>query len=1060
MHSRSRRVFAIVGIVLVAVVAGSFALPGVARHLAIARIRAITHRPVSIGALDLRLSTGHITIHDLRITERDGRTPFAGFARLDLRVRWLPLARGHVWIRDLVLQRPTVNVVRSPEGFNLADMIGSAEGGQGEPLDVTVERFALIDGTLALEDRALPEPRTWTSRSIVIAGRNFSTRRDDGEALGTSVTAGAATSVDVRRMRLYPIHLEATATTRGLDLALARLYVPPASPVTVERGLASSTLRVTYDHRAGVRAEATNELTDVVLARPGEADPLAIVPKLTAELTRFSFEQGRIEVGRFEVTGSATVRDPTAGPRARTQLSKVRASIADVTWPITTPGRLDVETAIPGGGTATLAGTLRPPPDASQLRLRLAAVDLAPWTRLLPVAARISGLGEVDLSVDEPLAVGVPARVRGSAAVSRLAIGDGKRELAGAQRITAAGIEARWPERIGIDRLTIAEPRAVVERDRTGAFPVRALFAGPVAPAGPPSTARAASSRPAPRVEVPAPRVEVKEIAVRGGALTWHDAAVTPAARLEVAQLEGTVTGGAWPLRQPLSVRAALRPPGGGELRVAGRVGVAPVAADVRVTAVSADLAPYRPYVPTVARITGRADAELAVVVPPGGDGPITARGTAGVSRLDVRDQERSVMKAERAAASGVDLAWPGRLTARQLLLTRPWVLIERDEQAALTLRPLLAPPPAARASAPAPTPVAPDGRPAAGFPITFGEIVVDDGGARVVDRGVTPAFALDLYHLAGRVERFTTGAAGQPGRVELTGRVGNEGHVTLRGTVGPLGGPFRLDVESDIRSVAMTRANPYLVHHIAWEARDGWLSSHLRCRIDGQTLDARTELVLSGLQVARVATEDGARARLGLPLGTMVSLMKDRRGEIRLALPVGGRLNDPRFEFSEAIWGAVRTVAVNAITAPVSWIGRVRATPDARIQRIEIDPIPFAAGAATPTPEGREQVTRLVAFLQQMRETRMTLTPVVAPAEVAPNGKAPAELGAQRIDAVRDLVKKAGVDPDRLVKAGTVDTREGGEPQVKLELAEPESPSKLEKRPNPILRRLPGFRE
>jgi len=417
-------------------------------------------------------------------------------------------------------------------------------------------------------------------------------------------------------------------------------------------------------------------------------------------------------------------------------------------------------------------------------------------------------------------------------------------------------------------------------------------------------------------------------------------------------------------------------------------------------------------------------------------------------------------MKAERAAASGVDLAWPGRLTARQLLLTRPWVLIERDEQAALTLRPLLAPPPAARASAPASTPVATDGRPAAAFPITFGEIVVDDGGARVVDRGVKPAFALDLYHLAGRVERFTTGAAGQPGRVELTGRVGNEGHVTLRGTLGPLGGPLRLDIESDVRSVAMTRANPYLVHHVAWEARDGWLSSRLRCRIDGQTLDARTDLVLSGLQVARVATEDGARARLGLPLGMIVSLMKDRRGEIRLALPVGGRLNDPRFEFSEAIWGAVRTVAVNAITAPVSWIGRVRATPDARIQRIEIDPIPFTAGAATPTPEGREQVTRLVAFLQQMRETRMTLTPVVAPGEVAPNGKAPEDLGAQRIDAVRDLVKKAGVDPDRLVKAGMVDTREGGEPQVKLELAEPESPPKLEKRPNPILRRLPGFRE
>src|SRR5438309_9139554 len=36
-------------------------------------------------------------------------------------------------------------------------------------------------------------------------------------------------------------------------------------------------------------------------------------------------------------------------------------------------------------------------------------------------------------------------------------------------------------------------------------------------------------------------------------------------------------------------------------------------------------------------------------------------------------------------------------------------------------------------------------------------------------------------------------------------------------------------------------------------------------------------------------------RSRIGLPLGMIVALMKDRRGDIRLSLPVGGRLSDPR---------------------------------------------------------------------------------------------------------------------------------------------------------------------
>ena len=76
-----------------------------------------------------------------------------------------------------------------------------------------------------------------------------------------------------------------------------------------------------------------------------------------------------------------------------------------------------------------------------------------------------------------------------------------------------------------------------------------------------------------------------------------------------------------------------------------------------------------------------------------------------------------------------------------------------------------------------------------------------------------------------------------------------------------------------------------------------------------------------------------------------IVSLMKDSHGDIRVALPVTGRLSDPRFDFSEAIWSTIRNVVVKAITAPLSWIGRVRYTDDARIDSIDLDPIPFAPG-------------------------------------------------------------------------------------------------------------------
>ena len=200
-----------------------------------------------------------------------------------------------------------------------------------------------------------------------------------------------------------------------------------------------------------------------------------------------------------------------------------------------------------------------------------------------------------------------------------------------------------------------------------------------------------------------------------------------------------------------------------------------------------------------------------------------------------------------------------------------------------------------------------------------------------------------------------------------MAGRVGGDSTLSLRGTMGPLGGPLRLDMNAELRGFAVPRTNPYLVQQVAWEARSGWLTTSVRCRIDGDALDARTDILLSRLEVARAAGHDGAQARVGLPLGMIVALMKDRRGDIRLSLPVGGRLSDPRFDMSEALWSTVRNVAVKAITAPVSWIGRVQVGSDSRIQRVDVDPIAFAPGSATLAPEAREQVARLAAFLEQV---------------------------------------------------------------------------------------------
>ena len=306
--------------VLVSLVAAAglrLALPELIRLTVVARVRAITGRAVSLDGVDVALLSGRVALRGFRLADRSGESePFAEFGRLDLHLRLPSLLRGHLWVREAILRDPTVRVIRYPDGeFNLSDLIRQS-GEARQVLEVTVDRFVQVNGTSTLEDRALPEPRTWRSEQIAIEAHNLSSRPQYGTAVASSVTGGAPVSLRVERLRLYPIDLQATVTIEGVDLAMGRVYLPPDAPVMVDGGRASTSVQVNLEAREGLRLDATTRVEDVVLTRRG-GEPLARVPVLTTTLAGLHFRPGGMALARLAVDGSADGRRsecPAAGP--------------------------------------------------------------------------------------------------------------------------------------------------------------------------------------------------------------------------------------------------------------------------------------------------------------------------------------------------------------------------------------------------------------------------------------------------------------------------------------------------------------------------------------------------------------------------------------------------------------------------------------------------------------------------------------------------------------------------------------------------------------------------
>ena len=468
---------------LVAATGLRLALPELIRLVVVARVQAITGRAVSLDAVDVALLRGRVALRGFRVADRASeREPFAEFDRLDLHLRLPALLRGHLWLRELVLHDPTVRVIRYPgDEFNLSDLVRQS-GEANRVLEVTVDRFVVVNGTTTLEDRALPEPRTWRSEQMAVEAHGLSSRPQYGTAVASSVTGGAPVSVRVERLRLYPIDLLATVTIDGLDLALGRVYLPADTPVGLDRGRGSTSVRVSLDAKEGLRLDATAHVEDVVLTRRA-GGALARVPTLTGALDGLRFGPDGMALARLALDASGAVVDPSTGSAARFAPTTLHARVTDLTWPVSQPAGLDLSTRVQGRGALSLAGTLHPPTAPSELRLRLQDFDLAPWARFTPLSGRAHGSrggGPPDPRTSpRRAAVANPGDDR--AQECRACPTAPARPLQ-AQRIEASGLALDWPDRLRIGRLAIREPRAVVERGPAGDFAIARLFGPPAGP--------------------------------------------------------------------------------------------------------------------------------------------------------------------------------------------------------------------------------------------------------------------------------------------------------------------------------------------------------------------------------------------------------------------------------------------------------------------------------------------------------------------------------------------------------------------------------------------------
>jgi hypothetical protein len=414
------------------------------------------------------------------------------------------------------------------------------------------------------------------------------------------------------------------------------------------------------------------------------------------------------------------------------------------------------------------------------------------------------------------------------------------------------------------------------------------------------------------------------------------------------------------------------------------------------VTLKDAAMAAYAAFVPIAGPVGGRVDALLKVGGTFTDAVAVTASGAATARAFTLGPPASAPVKIERLAASGIDVRWPERVRVDQVVIVRPSARIERERDGTFPLRALLAPReqgPPASASAAAPstarteTVAAPSGTPATPpLAIEIGTVTIEDGDVRFLDRSTTPFYSEEVTRLALTL-RGLTNAAERRASLAAQAVVGSTGALSLTGEVAPFGQPFFVEVTGQLRELALPRTNPYVSRFMDWVIGSGRLTTEFHYRISGDELEATNDILVQRLAVTRLPTGPDSDKKIGVPLGLAVSLLKDSHGDIRLSIPVGGKLSAPEFSFGEAIVSTLKNVLTKLITAPFRAVGRLftkgEEQGEVRAEDLAIDPVVFQPGTAAVTPEAEQQLQRVADFLRASPAVAVNVRPVVSASDV-----------------------------------------------------------------------------
>lgn len=145
----------------------------------------------------------------------------------------------------------------------------------------------------------------------------------------------------------------------------------------------------------------------------------------------------------------------------------------------------------------------------------------------------------------------------------------------------------------------------------------------------------------------------------------------------------------------------------------------------------------------------------------------------------------------------------------------------------------------------------------------------------------------------------------------------------------------MNMSINYNIEKMRISDFNPYSKFYVAHAFVEGMLFYESNNTIHNGKLKSTNVMSIKKIEVSKKLKGIGLYE---MPLRLAIAILRDRKGNIDLDIPVEGDLNDPTYRFGKVIWQIVKNLVVKAATAPFDLLAKAFGGNEEDIKYVRFD--------------------------------------------------------------------------------------------------------------------------